>query len=283
MIPRSNLIRANFLCLLTGVILLAAGFCPNAHAQGEPAEEPAPIVIHPRPLEYGRDVFLPHLGQGTQASFFKRDALIALALGGVVTVAVSTQDEKIRDYWRAESPLGDWSEWGDQWGGGSIQPVIVLGMYGWGHYSKNQRLATNAEVLAEALIIQGVVVNVMKPAIGRERPDHSDQQAFPSGHTSNAFAFAAVMDDRYGHKWGVPLFAAATFVGLSRMEDNKHWASDVAFGATLGTVIGYAVSKSHDDYPYQKTWRRDKKITLLPILPDAQSDRTGVMIAWPVN
>lgn len=243
------------------------------------------MKIHPGVIELGRDVFLPHLYQDTKASFTSRESLIGLALGGFATAAISFQDQKIDDYWEAEDPIGDWSEIGDQWGSGFFQPAVVVGMYGWSRWTKNQELATNAEVLAEALILQGLTINLMKPLVGRERPDHSDKLSFPSGHTGNAFAFAAVVDDRYGHKWGIPLFALATFTVLTRMEDRAHWASDVAFGATLGTVIGYAVSKNHDDYPYQKAWRRKKKtkITLLPLLPSPGDDRTGIMISMPVR
>jgi len=252
----------------------------------QPAPEkpsPAPVKIHPGAIEYGREVFLPHMGQATKNSFAAKESLIGLAAGGALAGAIAAQDQKIEEYWETEKPIGAWSEIGDQWGAGAIQPAIVLGMFGWAQRTKNQKLATNAEVFAEALILDGLVINLMKPIVGRERPDQSDRLSFPSGHTGNAFTFAALMDARYGHKWGIPMFALAAFTGLTRMQDHAHWASDVTFGATLGTVIGYAVSKHHDDYPYQKTWHRKTKITLLPIAPANEDDRTGLFITMPIR
>jgi len=256
---------------------------PSApQAAPPPAETPGKVTVHPGVIEYGRDVFLPHLWQGTKAGFATQDSLIGLAAGGALAAAIGAQDEKLKDYFETHELLGDWSSIGDQWGAGAIQPVIVLGMYGWARAAKDQRLATNAEVFAEALILDGVVINVMKPLVGRERPDHSDNLSFPSGHTGNAFTFAALMDARYGHQWGIPMFAVAAYTGLTRMQDHAHWASDVVFGATLGTVIGYAVSKHHDNYPYHHVWRQKTQVTLLPIVPSAGDDRTGVMLIWPL-
>ena len=51
-----------------------------------------------------------------------------------------------------------------------------------------------------------------------------------------------VLQEHYGWKVGVPVFAAATYTATSRITVNKHWASDVAFGAVLGMVSGRAVT-----------------------------------------
>ena len=40
----------------------------------------------------------------------------------------------------------------------------------------------------------------------------------------------------------MPIFAAATYTAASRITVNKHWASDVAFGAVVGMVAGRAVT-----------------------------------------
>ena len=280
-----NLLRGVFassLCLVLTALLPVRG-----RSQTEPAppaaETPAKVTIHPGVLEYGRDVFLPHLWQGTKASFATKDSLLGLAAGGAATALLSTQDAKIADYFETHEWLGDWDKLGDNWGGGAVQPAVVLAMYGVARGTHNQRLATNAEVFAEALIIQMVVINGLKPIVGRERPNHSDDLSFPSGHTGNAFTFAAVVDSRYGHAWGIPMYALALYTGLERMQDHAHWASDVAFGATLGMVIGYGVSRQHDDYPYHRVWHQKTKVTLLPIVPTAGDDRRGVMLTWPVR
>jgi len=67
--------------------------------------------------------------------------------------------------------------------------------------------------------------------------------AFPSGHTSTAFAVATVFASEYKDKIWVPVLAytLASGTALSRIYDDKHWASDVFFGAALGYGIGKLV------------------------------------------
>ena len=46
-------------------------------------------------------------------------------------------------------------------------------------------------------------------------------------------------------------------VGLSRINDGKHWATDAIAGAALGTFIGTILSKSK--------FAKDSKLTLNPV------------------
>jgi membrane-associated phospholipid phosphatase len=94
---------------------------------------------------------------------------------------------------------------------------------------------------------------------GRERPNESDSAydfkgpggngtnaSFPSGHAGNAFAVASVMSEVYGdnNPW-VPWLAygVAGGVALSRINDNKHWASDAFLASALGFFIGKMVTR----------------------------------------
>jgi membrane-associated phospholipid phosphatase len=50
-----------------------------------------------------------------------------------------------------------------------------------------------------------------------------------------AFALAAALADDIHRPWAtVGLYTLATGVGWSRINDNKHWLSDVAGGALIG-------------------------------------------------
>ena len=50
-----------------------------------------------------------------------------------------------------------------------------------------------------------------------------------------------VANHHYGPKLGLPAYAAAGLIGISRIERDKHHLSDVVAGAVLGTVVGKTV------------------------------------------
>ncbi|MEO6580067.1 MAG: phosphatase PAP2 family protein [Sphingomicrobium sp.] len=84
----------------------------------------------------------------------------------------------------------------------------------------------------------GGITAVMKATIHERRPDGSDDHSFPSGHTSISFAAAGGIEQRYGWKVGVPAHLAAAFVGLARVEADKHYWHDVIVGAAIGEAAG---------------------------------------------
>ena len=90
--------------------------------------------------------------------------------------------------------------------------------------------------LAELTVTTGATVSTaygLKYVIHEERPDHSDNKSFPSDTAALAFAPANYLWDRYGWQWGVPAYAAAIFVGYSRVEAKQHHWWDVAASAGL--------------------------------------------------
>ncbi len=87
------------------------------------------------------------------------------------------------------------------------------------------------------------VTEGMKQSFPKLRPDGSDRKSFPSGHTSRSLAAAASLMNRQGPEIGVPAFIVAGFVGLARVEGKKHYWSDVAVGAALGTTLGFLITK----------------------------------------
>jgi len=78
----------------------------------------------------------------------------------------------------------------------------------------------------------------------RARPYQSEaspgQGSFPSGHASASFATATVLQRKWGWRAGIPAYAVAGFIGVTRLE-NVHYLSDVTFGAALGIASGLAV------------------------------------------
>jgi len=88
----------------------------------------------------------------------------------------------------------------------------------------------------------------LKYAVNETRPN-GGSQSFPSGHSSISFCAAEFMRKRYGWEYGIPAYAAVSFVAYSRVESGEHYAHDVIAGASIGIVSSYIFTR-----PY-KGWR----------------------------
>lgn len=86
----------------------------------------------------------------------------------------------------------------------------------------------------------------LKLAINKERPNGENNNSFPSGHTSVAFASAAFIQKRYGWEYGIPAYLLAGYVGYTRIEANKHDGLDVLAGAAIGVGMSYLFTKRYD-------------------------------------
>ena len=77
----------------------------------------------------------------------------------------------------------------------------------------------------------------LKAVVNEERPDHSDNKSFPSGHAAIAFAAARSIDKEFRKEsiW-IPIagYAAATALGVERVVSDRHHWYDVVAGAALG-------------------------------------------------
>lgn len=109
-----------------------------------------------------------------------------------------------------------------------------------------------------AILIKGQIINlglvyILKKTLKKTRPDGT-AFSFPSGHTANAFAGATMLSIEYGenHKW-VPYvsYGVATGIGVMRMANDKHYISDVLFGAGLG-ILSMKVAYWTHQYKWNK-------------------------------
>jgi membrane-associated phospholipid phosphatase len=165
-----------------------------------------------------------------------------LAIGGVLSLAVAEADEALRAATEdPDAPVTRAVEPGGTYGNMTIQLPLAIGWWAVSHAAGSGRGAAAGRDLLRAQISAFSWTYAIKYAVDRERPN-GDPRSFPSGHSSATFAAAMVFQQHYGWKAGVPLFAAATYTAASRITVNKHWASDVAFGAVLGMVSGRTVT-----------------------------------------
>lgn len=105
-----------------------------------------------------------------------------------------------------------------------------------------------------SILLGGGVAAGLKRVFPEERPDHSDRRSFPSGHSSEAFAAAASLENRYGWKAGMPAFTLATFVAVARVEARKHHWYDCAAGAAIGTTSGFLLTHRANDHVRLVPW-----------------------------
>ncbi|MBI4945043.1 MAG: phosphatase PAP2 family protein [Bacteroidetes bacterium] len=108
--------------------------------------------------------------------------------------------------------------------------------------------------MAAGSLTASIITTGMKYSFNRVRPfetysfiikkSDAGSPSFPSGHTSSAFATAALLALAYP-KWYIiaPSFLWASAVGYSRMELGVHYPSDVLVGAIVGTGSAWLMWK----------------------------------------
>lgn len=190
-----------------------------------------------------------------------------LYVGTGLTLTVLIFEDLIVDPTQREfvdhQPLGDLSKIGDL--GGQFIPnaayIIAQSIAG----SLGQKDGYSRAVgMIKASIYSTTVTTSLKYAIREPRPSsRKERDSFPSGHSTSAFTFAGYVYEEHGWKWGAPALVLASFVGASRMNDNRHYLHDVLAGATIGMAYGIGVAKIDKDRAKEDKHRFD--LTIVPI------------------
>jgi hypothetical protein len=165
-----------------------------------------------------------------------------LAIGGVTALAVSEFDEELRVATEDPTTMAVQTlEGGSVYGNVTLQVPLALGWWAISAAMDSPRGIAVGRDMMRAQISAFSWTYAIKYIADRQRPN-GDPRSFPSGHASATFAGATVLQEHYGWKAGVPAFAAAAYTAASRITVNKHWASDVVFGAAVGLVAGRTVT-----------------------------------------
>lgn len=182
--------------------------------------------------------------------------------------------------------------------------IIGGTLYGVGRLTGNEKMADLGWHGTEAVAVGTVGYIVLKGVFGRARPETVDADdprqyqfgrgfkggpyaSFPSGHTTTAFAAASAVTAETSRWWprstwiiAPAMYGGATMVGLSRMYNNKHWASDVALGALLGTLSGLKVVRYHHSHPDNRLDRWILGRTSMLVQPNGE---VGMMVVIPTR
>ncbi len=193
-------------------------------------------------------------------------------------------DEEIRDVFEdnRSSTTDNFANLFEPFGNGLVTIPALAAFYIFGHYDENDKAKRTALIATESFLVTGLYTTVLKLSMGRHRPSTgdsstsfdgftTDHKSFPSGHTSTAFAIATVIANKYEETPYIkPIsYGIASLTGLSRINDEKHWASDVFFGAALGYFTSKTILRLHNN----------KKGQHFTIYPRADSRGGGILLS----
>jgi membrane-associated phospholipid phosphatase len=204
--------------------------------------------------------------------------------------------------WRKESPpLVNTSKYVTRFGGPyEVYTLAAFGTYGF--LFKNEKMKTTTLLATQAYLSSAVIFEALKFLSGRQRPytynpeinsnktlwhgpfyqfkkdangnkpDNYSYTSFPSGHTTLAFAAATVFAMEYSDRPAIKFlsYGAASLIGLSRITENKHWASDVLIGGIIGHLVGRQVVNNYHRYAKLKSEQAAKKKNTLSFAPSYQ-------------
>jgi hypothetical protein len=181
----------------------------------------------------------------------RRSTWVILGIGAATAAAVHPADDHLNGH-LGSNRAGDFFSLGKWTGAAYTQAAASLGLYFTGRYlipaadgtPRTNKVSHLGLDLLRAQILSQAMVHGMKYAVRRDRPT-GECCSFPSGHAATAFAAASVLERHLGYRAAWPTLLIATYVGASRLHDNRHFVSDVAFGSAIGMVTGWTVVGRH--------------------------------------
>ena len=222
---------------------------PLLSADGLVLQGPTP---HPAPAHTGWRSLFKETGKDFLAFPRRRSTWVILGVGGAAAALVHPFDDTFNAHLSGDG-AGRFFALGKYLGAAYTQVGVALGMYVYGRLTADKaadgRRVTNKWThlgfdLLRAQMVSQVLVQSIKYTVQRDRPT-GECCAFPSGHAATAFAVASVIERHFGYRLAWPTLLAATYVAASRLHDNRHYLSDVVFGASLGMATGWTVVGRH--------------------------------------
>lgn len=222
---------------------------------GSTFQQPAPT--HPEPEHTGFKALLVETGRDFKAFPSRRSTWAILAIGGAAAAIAHPADGKVNRRLVGSPAVGRFFAPGKHIGSVYGQVGTAVGLYVIGRYvvppakgePRTNKLSHLGFDLLRAAAVSQALTQAIKVTVRRDRPT-GECCAFPSGHSSSAFAAASVIERHLGYRGAVPTFAIAAYVAASRLHDNRHFLSDVLFGGALGVASGWTVVGRHGRSSY---------------------------------
>ena len=170
-----------------------------------------------------------------------RDSLKWVGIGVAAAALAHPVDRRATRALSTSPVLETVFEPGKTIGGARLQLAGALTTYAIGRATRSSMTTRIGTDLLQAQILSQALTAAVKVSVRRTRPDRM-QYSFPSGHASVTFASATVLQRNLGWKIGIPAYGVATYVAASRIQEKRHFLSDVAFGAAIGIIAGRTVT-----------------------------------------
>ena len=186
----------------------------------------------------------------------RRSTWVILAIGGAAAAAAHPADDSANNRLVGSPAVSRLFAPGKWIGSAYVQAGTAVGLYTIGRYvlprpgeAKTNKISHLGFDLLRAGIVSQVMTQGIKLAVRRDRPT-GECCAFPSGHSASAFASASVIERHFGYRGALPTYVIAGYVAASRLHDNRHFLSDVLFGAGVGIASGWTVVGRHGRSDY---------------------------------
>lgn len=188
----------------------------------------------------GPETRRPPIIRPAEAAIIAGSFAAALGFDGLIRRAAQADRTQGRD---------DLARFGNAFGNLVYTGPLILAGWAVGEVSHNPAVARAAWRAGEATLVAGTLTAVLKLAVGRARPNagtgpgrfrpFGGDASFPSGHTTVAVALATSLAHSTPDRWtDVAFYGAAALTGFARVNDDKHWLSDVVAGAAIGYLTG---------------------------------------------
>ena len=239
-------------CVLTGALLSAPSMvraddgdgAPPVAAAGRQVQEPAPAP--PTPRHTGIIATLKSLPYDFR-HLASLENLMWVGIGTGAAAGVHPIDDNINRHFAGTSGEDAFFGPGKYIGQTATLAASSLTVYAIGRMRDQPKVSHIGMDLIRALLVDEALTEGLKLSAHRERPDGSNDRSFPSGHASTTFAVATVLERHLDWKMWGPAYLFSSYVAMSRLHENRHFASDVAFGAAVGIIAGRTVTRPGSD------------------------------------
>jgi len=194
---------------------------PQPPSAADPHEQKAEAKKPPTPAHTGVRELLADLVADLQHIPSRRNFSV-LALGGGLAAAAHPVDRTFNARLRSHYDGVNTAFAAGKYVGNTPEQVAMsVGTYAFGRIRHQPKVSHLGMDLLQAQIMSEILVQPLKLATRRQRPDLSNRQSFPSGHASVTFAAATVIERHLGWRKSVLGYTIASYVAASRLHDNR--------------------------------------------------------------